>query len=619
MLVNADEAFVSVARATLDGLLERRPEWATQAGDHRHDHRLTAGTPAHYAEVSRWAADRLRDLDDLAPPQVPSPQGPSPHGLSAQNWVDARILRTHLELLRFELDEIREHEWNPMLANPGRAIYLLLARDFAPLPQRLQSVAARLAAIPESLAASRSVLGPMPRIHIETALGQFAGTARLIGAELDRALESVADDGQPGGGRARDEVNGVRAAAVRAIEEHRRWLRQRLTDGDRPGQPGDHAGRGQQVGADAGRGGQAGADAGRGGREAFRDPRIGPELFTAKLRLTLDAESDAGDILSRAEADLERVTEQIAEAAAELAAAKPGSARSGAPAGIVRDVLDRLAADAPDDATILDLVRRVLAAETGFVREHRIVSVYDDPVDVIEMPEIDRGVAVAYCDPPGPLETAPLPTFVAVAPTPEDWTPERVASFYREYNRHNLHNLIAHEAVPGHALQLQHSGRFTAGTQVRAALWSGSFAEGWAVYAERLMAEHRYPAEGGHAAFQMQRLKMQLRMILNAILDARVHCEGMPEADAMALMTGRAYQEEAEASGKWRRALLTSAQLSTYYVGYTEVSDLAADLRAANPGWPQQRLHDTLLAHGSPPARHLRTLLAGDLTTTRAG
>ena len=63
---------------------------------------------------------------------------------------------------------------------------------------------------------------------------------------------------------------------------------------------------------------------------------------------------------------------------------------------------------------------------------------------------------------------------------------------------------------------------------------------------------------------------MQLRTIINAILDARIHAHGMTEAEAMALMTGRGYQEEGEAAGKWRRAQLTSAQLSTYYVGYSE-------------------------------------------------
>ena len=59
---------------------------------------------------------------------------------------------------------------------------------------------------------------------------------------------------------------------------------------------------------------------------------------------------------------------------------------------------------------------------------------------------------------------------------------------------------------------------------MRAAFWSGSFVEGWAVYAEELMAEHGYPGEGNPDAVRMQQLKMQLRMIINTILDVRVHC-----------------------------------------------------------------------------------------------
>jgi len=76
-------------------------------------------------------------------------------------------------------------------------------------------------------------------------------------------------------------------------------------------------------------------------------------------------------------------------------------------------------------------------------------------------------------------------------------------------------------------------------------------------------------------------------------------------------MTERGYQEEGEAAGKWRRALLTSAQLSTYYVGYTEVSDLAAALRAADAGLADREVHDRMLGHGSPPARLLRPLITG--------
>jgi uncharacterized protein (DUF885 family) len=543
MTDEADREFAELAGSYLDDLARRHPDAATELGDHRFDAHLPDVSAAALADERRsldgWAA-RLSAVDTTA--------------LSAQHRVDAAIVSGHVARRIFEIDELREHTWNPLGANPGRAIYRLLGLDFAPLPDRLASVAGRLAEVPAVLAAAREQLGSMPKVHIETAIGQFTGTIKLVTEAIDGALEKAPS-------RA-GQIGSVRPAALAALAEHRDWLSARL--------------------------------AAAGG---FASPRIGAERFARKIALTLSAEADADSILARANADLDRIGEEITSLAAELG-------------GGVREVLDRLAGDAPDDKTILGFCREALTAQTAFVRDTRLVTVYDDPVEVIEMPEIDRGVGVAYCDSPGPLEPAPLPTFIAVSPTPAGWTAQRVASFYREYNRHMVHNLMVHEAMPGHALQLQHSSRFTgSGTPVRKALTSGAFIEGWAVYAEELMAARQYPGDGDPRAVRMQQLKMQLRTTINSILDAGVHARGMTEAEGMTLMMERGHQEEGEAAGKWRRAQLTSAQLSTYYVGYTEVADLARELRAAWPDAAEQRIHDTMLAHGSPPVRLLRTLV----------
>jgi hypothetical protein len=309
---------------------------------------------------------------------------------------------------------------------------------------------------------------------------------------------------------------------------------------------------------------------------------------------------------------------EVAEVAAVLA---PRLGVTGDASTRVRDVLDALAAGAPvGDHDVLDRCRAHLSGLEDLVRRHELVTVPPGDAEVIEMPEVRRGVAVAYCDPPGALEPerdgAPLPTFFAVSPTPRDWSAERVASFYREYNDHMLRDLTAHEAMPGHVLQLAHSRRFKGSTPVRAALWSGSFVEGWAVYAEQLVADavEAQAGDSGEArtaalALRLQQLKMRLRCTINAVLDVRVHTRGMTEDEAVRLMTDRGHQEVGEAAGKWRRALLSSAQLSTYYVGYAEVSALAADLAAARPTSTPQQVHDELLAHGSPSPRLLRGLL----------
>jgi hypothetical protein len=269
----------------------------------------------------------------------------------------------------------------------------------------------------------------------------------------------------------------------------------------------------------------------------------------------------------------------------------------------VRVALDRLADDHPDNTSIVDLAKHSLDEATEFVRAFELVSLIDDPCVIQEMPEFARGVAVAYCDPPGALETTEVPTFYCISPAPGDWSPERITSFYREYNDHMVRNLTVHEAMPGHFLQLAHARRYRGSTRVRSLGWSGPFVEGWAVYAEELMADSGF----GGAPVRLQQLKMQLRCTLNAIIDQLVHCDGLTEDDAMALMTGRGFQEEGEAAGKWRRALLTSTQLSTYFVGYVEVAAIG---RARPAGVAVRDWHDRMLAHGSLAPRHLRTLLS---------
>lgn len=531
--------FVPTAERIVDALLESDPAMASFAGDHRFDDRLPDLSPGAVADrvtMLRDAADALAGID--------------PDGFDAQDQVDHAILSALVERDLFELTDVREHEWSPLVHNPGPMLHVLLSRSFAPAAERLTSLGGRLAAIPDALATARAVLHDVPRVHAETAIGQFAGAAALIRDEVPALLAQ-----EPGLSPA---IEPAAAAALDALESFGKWLRGHVE------QPG-------------------------------RDPRLGRPLWEARLWHTLDTELPAAEVLARADRNLAQVTAELREAAAEMVGGPPTDET-------VRVALGRLAAQHPDNSSIVDLAKVTMAEATDFVRDNALLTLIDDPCVIEEMPEFARGVAVAYCDPPGPLETADVPTFYCIAPTPADWPADRVESFYREYNDHMIRELTVHEAMPGHFLQIAHSRRFRADTRVRALGWSGPFVEGWAVYAEELMAGLGF----GGLPVRLQQLKMQLRMSINAIIDQRVHCDDMSESEAMALMTGPGFQEQGEAAGKWRRALLTSTQLSTYFVGYTEVAAIAA----ARPfGATPKAWHDAMLAHGSPPPRHLRTLL----------
>lgn len=474
--------------------------------------------------------------------------------LDAEDVVDLEMLRNICSGEQWAIAEVRQIEWDPLPHLPGNAIYSLIAREAADPEQRARDLASRLRAVPRVLDVARETLHDMPLVHVETAISQARGVRALLGADVD-ALVAKAPSEQAA-------VDEARTQADQAIAEFAAWLADELP-------------------------------------AAQGNPRLGPERYAARLWFALDTETDADALLTRAESDLMAVEEEITAT----------SARIGS--GGVRATLDMLADEAPiTNATILSECERLLAECTDVVRQADWMTITDDAVSIIEMPESRRGIAVAYCDQPGALEPEPLPTFFAVSPTPSDWSADRVASFYREYNGNLLRDLVVHEAMPGHALQLAHARRFEGSTPTRAAFYSNTFVEGWAVYAEELVATCGPDAETrAGLALRMQQLKMALRMIINTILDIRVHSREMTEREAMQLMIKRGHQEEGEAAGKWRRALLTAGQLPTYYTGYTEVRQIVRDLAEAHPGWPQRQLHDAVLAHGSPAPRYLRTLL----------
>ncbi len=550
---SADARFEALAGHFIERWLVTHPESATELGDHRFDSRLNdysrAGVEADIALCKAYS-------DTLAGIKVEE--------LSAQHMIDYDILRHALEAELFALEELREWEWNPLQYNTGDAVYILLARESAPLTERLAALKERLLAIPTVIAEARDNLKRPPAIHTQTAIQQNQGTIALLTETLQAFIDSVDNP-------LRHDLGVARDSAVTALRAYDAWLSGDLL------------------------------------QRSDGDFRLGAELYAKKFRLRLDSDMSYEDLLARAEQDLERTTEDMYRTALQLyPSLLPGSSPAALPRErVIRAVLDRLADEHPSDSTIVPQAGKDLAEATAFVKAQGIVTVPDDALDIIVMPEFQRGVAVAYCDSPGPLEKNGK-TFFAIAPTPEDWTDARVLSFYREYNNHMLKNLVVHEAMPGHFVQLAVANKAEAPTLLRAIMPSGVFAEGWATYTEQVMSDAGF----GGPALRMQQLKMRLRLLINAMIDQGVHARGMSERDAMALMMQRGFQEEGEAAGKWRRACLTSAQLSTYYYGNIAINDIRARYeRKMGAAFSLKNFHDLLLSHGTISPKYLPILL----------
>lgn len=551
-----DEQFEKIAKDYIEGLLQTHPEYATELGDHRFDDRLTDYSDDAVAKElarSKEARQQLEQFNDLSQ-------------LTGANKVDVRLLKDNIDNEIFGLEELREREWDPLLymQSLANSLYLIVARDFASAPQRAANLGKRMEAIPNVIAQAKTNLKNPPRVHTETAIDQVQGAISLVKEGLNAVLDKAPD--------AKKELGPIQEKTIAALTDYKNWLRDDLL----PRSNGEF--------------------------------RIGPDKFRKKLRFALASDMSMEDLMKAARADLDQTQKAIYETAVPLYKKSFPQADAATLADrrkVTQAVLDKLAEQRPNDNTIVDDCKKALKEATEFVKAKNIVRVPNVPVDVIVMPEFKRGPAVAYCDSAGPLEKSGR-TFFAVAPTPKDWTPERKDSFFKEYNNFMVHDLTVHEAMPGHYLQLAHSNEFHAPTLVRAIFQSGSFIEGWAVYTEQVMAEQGF----GGPEVKMQQLKMRLRVICNAIIDQSIHAANMSEQEAIAFMEKEGFQTEGEAVGKWKRARLSSTQLSTYFVGVTEHLAMREQAKARDGAkFDLRKYNDAVISFGSPPVKYVREML----------
>jgi uncharacterized protein (DUF885 family) len=550
-----DDEFQKIARDYIEQYLRANPEDATELGDHRFDGQLTdysSDAQAKDLATQKEFRDKLNAIDGSQ--------------LTGANNVDFRILKENIDYKIFQDEELKEPEWNPLvyMQSLANSLYLLVARDFAPAEKRIPNLRQRMEVIPRVIAQAKANLQHPPRVHTETAIEQTQGAISLVREGLAPLL-----DQSP---RMKKDLTPLQEKTAAAMEDYKKWLQNDLL----PRSDGDF--------------------------------RLGALKYRKKLRFALASDLTMEEIMKRAKADLEQTQTTIYETALPLYRKYFPNADDKTLADkhkVTAAVLGKLAEQHPDDATVVDYAKKIVTEATDFVKQHDLVTVPNVPLDVIAMPEFKRGVAIAYCDAPGPLDKTGR-TFFAVAPTPKDWSKERRESFFREYNNYMIRDLTVHEAMPGHFLQLARANEFRAPTLVRAIFQSGTFVEGWAVYCEQVMAEQGY----GGPEVKMQQLKMRLRAICNAVLDQSIHAGNMSEQQAMDLMMKEGYQQEGEAVAKWKRARLTSAQLSTYFVGVTEHLDLRDRAKAkAGASFDQKKYNDKVISYGSPPVKYVRELM----------
>ena len=567
------------------------PLHATGAGLHDHDGRWPDMTDAGRAErvdfCDRWSAE----LAGLATGE-----------LTPDERIDAELLQTELAAHRFAELELREESWSPLewVYLLGEGIFGLLAREFAPLAVRLNSLTSRLEGVPALLDAGRAALvgvegRPVDRLHTEKALAQFDGIGELIADAVDQADEAASSDPHVAdvAPRLRAAADAARAA-LDAFEAHVRDV---------------------VLPASVGEG------------------RIGRELFARKLVHTFRTDEVTIDsIRSRAVREFVAVRAEMIRIAREIWSTWcPDRPVPGDDSAAVRGVLDAIAVEHPPAAGTLEFCRAELARVEAFCRERDLVGLTDEPLEIRWTPVYLRTFGGAMLDSPGPFDSSQK-AFFSVTPVDEDWPPDRVESYLRESNSRMLQLLVIHEAVPGHYLQGVYANRCP--SPARSIFGSGVFEEGWAVYVTQVMIDAGFAVDD--PALLLTHWKFYLRSTTNALIDIGIHAAGMTEDEAIGLMVDGGFQEDAEARSKYDRARLSSTQLCTYFVGAVEMWDLERERRrrlavasgdpggmaavpeprvvggfGETPGFAYREHLEEVLSHGKPPIPFLRRLVLG--------
>ncbi|PWU02908.1 MAG: hypothetical protein C5B51_20015 [Terriglobia bacterium] len=544
------------------------PSAATSTGLHEYnkqtlDDQLDDLSPAALEKQKRYYEDFQKRL-----------AGVKSESVSAEDRADLAILQDQISLALLDLNRIHTALHNPTVyvETLGNALFSPYVLEYAPRPQRIRSIVARLGHVPLFLDQASANLLSAPDIWTKVAIEENEGNIALV----DKTIRAAVPDDQ------RSDYDRVARQAIDAMQKFQEYLKKSLSARNNA------------------------------------DWRLGREFYVEKFRRTLPAGVEAENMLAEAEADLNRVRARMLELALPLHrtmfsghkdhAELSGEARENK---VIGEVLDKIAERHSTRESYMDDARKDLDEARAFVGEKHLLTLPSrGNLQVIPTPEFMRGIYSVAGFSPAPALEPQLGAFYWVTPIPPDWPKDRVESKLREYNFYKLKLLTIHEAMPGHYVQFEFANDVQPKSRrlLRAAYGNGAYIEGWGQYATQLMLDNGFLNHSPEMALTFA--KEELRVIANAILDIRLHTLNMTDQEALDLMQNRTFQEKEEATGKLQRAKLSSCQLPTYFVGWRAwMRARDAYQQAKGNSFNLAEFNDNALKQGAVPLNLLGQLL----------
>ena len=551
--------FEQYAANFVDYLWKTYPSWASGEGMHAYDSVLTINNNEKRKEVRAFIDSNQRALKAI-----------DIKGLSELNQIDFYLIRDYLEKDKFFLDEMKGGQWNPSQYNLGGQFFSVLSYQGHSLEKRLTDISYKLDRVPDYYAFAKKNITKPTLVHTNLAISQIAGSVTIFDKSIrDSVVKSNLTAEQ------KQLIDTKLTNAVAAINDYTAWLANELKPQVESG-------------------------------ERSRDFRLGDTLYEQKFKYNMGSSFSAKEIYQKAIERKLELHQKMYEVSERLWPKYFGETtfpeyREEA----IMKMIDTLSYVHTHRDSFITTIRSQIPELVEFINEKDLLTLDPEkPLTVRATPEYMRGVAGASISAPGPYD-ANAETYYNVTPL-DHYSEEEAESYLREYNQYLLQILNIHEAIPGHYTQLVYSNKSP--SLIKSILGNGAMIEGWAVYTELMMLENGYGNNSDE--LWLMYYKWNLRTVCNTILDYSVHVLGMNEEEAITLLTKEAFQQQAEAEGKWRRVQLSSVQLCSYFTGFYEIVDLREELkRTKGEEFDLKAFHEEFLSYGSAPVKYIRLLM----------
>ncbi|AWF80395.1 DUF885 domain-containing protein [Microbulbifer sp. A4B17] len=555
-------AFDQLCQQFIEGLWNLFPSWAISEGYYEAAKKLQVPDKNYRDYLLDFAQIYERKFSALDKKQ-----------LNINSRSNLAIIENFLRRLQWQYTIFKSYQWDPSIYNVSHSFALILNTNYAPLLQRLQTVSTRMLQVPEYYKAAKEAIYRPAAPQLELAIQQSMGSLEVFGEELE---STVQESQMPSDAK---EVFLQRMQNSRkAIQDYIYFLQNLQKKLTKSGE--------------------------------FRDFRIGEKLYEEKFRFDINIGMTAGELYQRAIDEKQVTHDKMARLADQLWPKYfPDARPPNRPLEKIERLLNKLSLHHATKETFKKKVEQQIPELAEFVTEKNLLNLdKEKPLVVRTTPPYMQGFAVASINAPGPYNKG-ANTYYNVMPI-ETYSNQRAESLLREYNDYILQILNIHEAIPGHYTQLVYANQSP--SILKTILGNTAMIEGWAVYAERMMLDAGY----GNFSPELWLMyyKWNLRTITNTILDYEVQVKGIDQAEAMKLMVRDAFQQQAEAEGKWRRATLSQVQLTSYFAGFTDILALREEIKKKmGNNFSLKGFHEMFLSYGSAPIPIIRELMLADL------